>query len=131
MKKSAFLVILLSFISCFAFAQTATTKTAKIDFKEKSYDFKEIKEGETVEHKFVFTNTGDAPLLLTNVSTTCGCTAPSWPREAIAPGEKGEILVKFNSTGKSGVQNKVITIFSNAANAQEQIKIVGNVAPKS
>ena len=99
----------------------------KIVFAEASFDFGDIEQGDIVEHVFKFENTGNQPLILSNVMTTCGCTAPSWPREPIAPGESSEILVKFNSRGKIGIQNKVITVVSNATNQRAQIKIVSNV----
>lgn len=102
---------------------------AKLVFKEKSFDFGDIKQGETVTHKFSFENTGNAPLIITNVSATCGCTVPEWPRDPIAPGEKSVMTVRFNSTGKMGVQNKVITVNSNAANPIERVTIITNVLP--
>ena len=102
----------------------------KITFKESSFDFGDITQGDVVEHVFEFENTGNEPLILANVMTTCGCTAPSWPREPIAPGESASITVKFNSRGKIGVQNKVITIVSNAINQRERIRIETNVMVK-
>jgi hypothetical protein len=98
-----------------------------ITFTEKAFDFGDITQGETVEHVFVFKNTGKKPLILTNVQTTCGCTAPQWPKEPIAPGKTGEIKVRFNSTGKIGLQNKPVTILSNAQNDREVITIKTNV----
>ena len=82
-------------------------------------------------YTFEFTNDGDAPLVLSNVQTTCGCTASSWPREPIAPGASSKIDVTFNSTGKSGHQVKVITIISNATNNPERVKILTNVLKKA
>ncbi|MDH5610788.1 MAG: DUF1573 domain-containing protein [Cyclobacteriaceae bacterium] len=101
----------------------------KITFKEAKYDFGNIKQGDMVEHVFEFENTGTEPLILSNVQTTCGCTASSWPREPIAPGTSASITVTFNSRGKIGVQNKVITIISNAVNPRERVMIVTNVLP--
>lgn len=101
-----------------------------INFSEMSYDFGEINQGDRVEHIFEFTNTGDAPIVISNVKTTCGCTASSWPREPIAAGESSTIKVNFNSAGKIGHQNKVVTIMSNASNNPERIKIVTNILPK-
>ncbi|MFQ3576620.1 MAG: DUF1573 domain-containing protein, partial [Cytophagales bacterium] len=60
----------------------------------------------------------------------CGCTAPSWPKEPILPGKSGEISVTFNSAGKKGVQNKVVTVMSNASNSQTQLIIKTNILPK-
>lgn len=103
---------------------------AKIVFSEKSFDFGEIRQGDRVEHTFEFENTGNEPLILSDVRTTCGCTAPEWPREPVAPGEKASVKVLFNSTGKIGVQNKVITVMSNAVNSPARVKIVTNVLIK-
>ena len=102
----------------------------KIAFAEASHDFGDIEQGTKVNHVFEFENTGTEPLILSNVLTTCGCTATDWPREPVAPGEGGKIGVSFNSAGKMGKQNKVITVVSNAVNAQERVKIITNVLPK-
>ncbi len=99
----------------------------KIMFSEASFDFGEITQGDIVKHVFTFENTGNEPLILSDVRTTCGCTAPSWPREPIPPGESAEMTVQFNSRGKIGVQNKVVTILSNAINQRERIMIKTNV----
>lgn len=116
-------------------AQQASNKEEKVDgpqitFLESTHDFGDIEQGTKVNHVFEFENSGTEPLILSNVLTTCGCTATSWPREPIAPGEGGEIAVTFNSAGKMGKQNKVVTIVSNAVNSQERVKIVTNVLPK-
>lgn len=112
-----------------------TEKTEEVDgpqitFEVSSHDFGDIEQGEKVNYVFKFENTGIQPLILSNVLTTCGCTATSWPRDPIAPGEGGEIAVSFNSAGKMGKQNKVVTVVSNAVNAQERVKIITNVLPK-
>lgn len=113
------------------FAQAEpSTNAPKLTFKESSFDFGEIHQGDVVSHNFKFENEGTSPLVLTNIGTTCGCTAPEWPREPIMPGESAEVVITFNSTGKSGIQNKIITVFSNASNGQEKIKITTNVLPK-
>ena len=99
----------------------------QIVFSETAYDFGDIVQGDRVEHVFEFENSGTEPLILSDVRTTCGCTAPEWPREPIAPGETATVKVVFNSTGKMGVQNKVITVMSNAVNNPARVKIVTNV----
>ena len=99
----------------------------KIMFAEASFDFGDINQGDIVEHVFEFENSGNEILILNDVRTTCGCTAPSWPKEPIPPGETASLTIKFNSRGKIGMQNKVITVISNAINTREQIKIVTNV----
>ncbi len=98
-------------------------------FEEELHDFGTIDEGEVVDHTFVFTNTGDAPLLISGAKGSCGCTVPEWPKEPIAVGEQGEIKVKFNSRKKPGIQNKTVTITSNTFPTQKRIKIKANVTP--
>ncbi len=134
MKKVSvlFIAILATLTS---FAQEAEKKVEPqpgpyITFEEKSHDFGDIEQGDIVEYVFNFENTGDAPLILSNVQTTCGCTTSFWPREPIAPGAKSKIEAKFNSRGKSGRQNKVITITSNAVNNPDRVSIISNVLPK-
>lgn len=100
-------------------------------FADQKHDFGDIIQGDVVEHSFEFTNTGDMPLIISNVITTCGCTAPSWPKEPVKPGEKARIKVVFNSTGKIGRQNKVVTILSNTSNQKERLHIQANILPKT
>lgn len=105
---------------------------AIITFDEKTYDFGDIMQGDKVEHTFYFTNTGNEPLIITNVQVSCGCTVPKgWPRDPIPPSGKGELTVSFNSAGKSGRQNKPVTIISNAVNPEgTQITFTTNVLPR-
>jgi hypothetical protein len=78
-----------------------------------AWDFGKITEGERVEHTFKFKNTGKANLVIASCTASCGCTIPDWPKEAIAPGGSGEIKVEFNSSGKSDMVTKDITIMAN------------------
>ncbi len=103
---------------------------AAFSFEKEFFDFGDITQGEIVEHVFKFTNTGSIPLIITNTHVTCGCTTPQYTKEPIAPGEAGEILVKFNSTGKVGVQNKRITINANVKNGSSFVSIRTNVKQK-
>jgi len=105
---------------------------AVITWEKTSHDFGDISQGDKVEQTFSFTNTGSTPLIITNVEVTCGCTTPKgWPRDPVAPGGKGEILIAFNSAGKYGKQNKVVTIVSNATNAEVvQLTFSANVLEK-
>jgi hypothetical protein len=100
-------------------------------FEELKYDFGDILQGKIVEHQFEFVNAGSTPLIISNVITTCGCTAPIWPKDPIKQGEKGTIKIVFNSTGKIGRQNKVVTILSNASNQKERLFIIANVIPEA
>ena len=103
----------------------------KIVFSEDRHEFGDIIQGDVIEHVFEFTNSGNAPLVLQDVKTTCGCTVPEWPRTPLAPGATAELKVKFNSAGKIGIQNKVITVISNATNQTSRVMIVTNVNSKS
>lgn len=114
-------------ISLQSFAQEEEKNGPKIKFEEESHNFGEVKQGEKVSHKFTFKNTGNQPLVLSNVLSSCGCTVTDWPKEPVQPGKSSEIEVKFNSTNRMGKENKVITIFSNAVTPQTRIKITANV----
>lgn len=96
---------------------------AQIKFYETSYDFGTTKEGEKIEHTFMFENIGKLPLALANVMTTCGCTVTKWTKKILLPGEKGEIMVRFDTKGKIGQQTKIVTVISNAHNARERLFI--------
>lgn len=126
MKKIILIVAIL--LSTIGFAQ------AKIEFKDRDNTidygnvYKDVDNGERV---FVFTNTGDEPLIITNVQSTCGCTVPSKPTEPILPGKTGEIKVKYNMN--PGPIRKTISVESNATNVEGgrvAIKIKGEVLVK-
>ncbi len=96
-------------------------------FTEESFDFGTINEGDVVDHVFTFTNTGDAPLIISSATATCGCTVPDWPREPIAVGAEGQIKVQFNSRNKPGIQNKTVTITANTYPKINRLSIKANV----
>lgn len=119
MKKYSILAILLLTVSAvFAQEKPQAPKTdgPVITLEETTYDFGTITQGDVVEHIFKFTNTGNQPLIITNIQISCGCTTPEWPRNPIMPGEKGEIKVGFNSNGKLNKQTKTLPIISNSVN---------------
>ena len=121
------LIIFISFISSYGQGD----KTPEFKFDESKYDFGEIVQGDVVEHYYEFTNVGGSPLIISKIITTCGCTAPTWPKEPIQQGEKGKIKIVFNSTGKIGRQNKVATILSNTSNQKDRLFIIANIIPKT
>src|SRR5688572_22762725 len=133
MKKYLLLIVVLAFAAQIFAQQQATQNGPVISFEKKTHDFGDIFQGDKVEETFKFSNTGTEPLILTNVQVTCGCTTPKgWPRDPILPGGKGELTIAFNSTGKMGKQNKVVTIVSNAVNADgAQISFTANVLEKT
>ncbi|MDX2190378.1 MAG: DUF1573 domain-containing protein [Bacteroidota bacterium] len=125
MKK---IVLAISLVVAFAMSAFAQNEP-EITFEKSTAEFGDIKQGQVVNATFKFKNTGKSPLVLQNVQSTCGCTVPSWPKDPIAPGKSAEITATFNSAGKMGQQNKVITIFSNAKTSQSQVSIICNVLP--
>ncbi|MBD3626711.1 MULTISPECIES: DUF1573 domain-containing protein [Cyclobacterium] len=130
MKKLLTFALALALSTALAMAQEKTADGPVITFEESSKDFGDITQGDKVENVFKFENTGTAPLVISNVAATCGCTVPSWPKEPIAPGKKGEIKVSFNSAGKMGKQNSVVRIYSNASEPIEKVSMISNVLPK-
>jgi hypothetical protein len=125
-------VIALVLVNAFSVANAqALPAGAVITWEKSTHDFGDINEGDKVEHTFKLTNTGTEALVITNVQVTCGCTTPKgWPRDPIAPGKKAEVIVQFNSTGKIGRQNKVVTVISNAAGGNSQITFAATVLEK-
>ena len=107
------------------FAVTAQ-ETAKIEFKSEVIDYGEIQKGSDGVRVFEFTNTGSVPLVITDVTSSCGCTIPEKPEEPILPGKTGEIKVKYN-TNLVGPIRKTITVYSNADVPAKSIKIKGTV----
>ena len=106
-------------------------KGPAILWEKQQHDFGDIIQGDKVHHTFRFVNTGTDPLIITNVEVTCGCTVPKgWPRDPIMPGSKGELEVLFNSSGKFGKQNKVVTVISNATLGNSEVMFSANVLEK-
>lgn len=86
----------------------------QIKFEESVHDFGTLKQGDVVTKVFKFTNTGEAPLIISDATSSCGCTVPEYPKNTpIAPGESGELKVQFSSRGTSGQQNKVVRVTAN------------------
>jgi len=108
---------------------TNATK-GKVEFEETVFDFGQIKEGEVVERTYVFTNAGEAPVILSQVSASCGCTTPSYTQTPVLPGKTGEIKVSFDSNGQAGKQQKIVTVVSNAENGVTTVQLRGEVSPK-
>lgn len=98
-----------------------------LTFAESQFDFGDIKPDSKVQHTFKFTNTGKTPLLIADATASCGCTTPSWTREAVAPGATGEMEVQFDSRGKQGLISKQVTVRANTQPSTTTIYIKGNV----
>jgi len=100
----------------------------RISFQEKDYNFGTVKEGTEVTHEFSFRNAGDADLVITDVKTSCGCTAAVTSAKTVAPGEKGTLKVTFNTRGRRGHQTKTITVSSNdPEQPRAAVRIAGEV----
>lgn len=126
MKK----VITLLFVSVFIFAVSAQDKVAKIEFESETIDYGTIEKGADGVRVFKFKNTGEAPLIISKVKSSCGCTVPKKPEEPIMPGETGEIEVKYDTKRVMPIR-KTITVTSNAERATVALKIKGNVIDPS
>ncbi|RMB60958.1 DUF1573 domain-containing protein [Dokdonia sinensis] len=103
------------------------TEYPVMSFDETEFDFGNIDKGTAVEHKFTFTNTGKAPLVIVDAKSSCGCTVPQYSKDPVAPGETGELLVKYNGSGTNQV-TKTVTIKANTEAGKETIRIKAFVA---
>ena len=132
MKKILFSLLLMLVASSganLAIAQEVTDG-AKIEFEKEVHDYGTVEYDGNGQCTFVFKNTGNAPLIISNAKGSCGCTVPSWPKEPIAPGAEGKITVKYD-TKRPGAINKSVTITSNAVNEPTKVvRIKGNVEAK-
>jgi hypothetical protein len=99
-------------------------------FERTEYDFGQIKEGEKVAYTYKFTNTGTAPLIVQSVQPSCGCTAPDWSKEPIPVNGTGFVKVEFDSNGKQGIQNKVVTVNANTWPKSLVLRFKAQVNPK-
>ncbi len=147
MKKS---VLIVAVLSVFAFSSCKDNASDKVNeenvataadrdaesgkfpemqLDEKEFDFGTIEQGTPVEHVFKFKNTGEAPLMIVNAKSSCGCTIPEYTKAPVAPGENGEFLVKFNGSGQNQV-SKTVTLTTNTKNGKETVMIKAFVNPK-
>jgi len=113
--------------------ETTTANAANapvMKFEKETHDFGKINQGDKVTYDFKFTNNGKTPLIITDAVATCGCTKPQWPHTPIKPGQSAAINVTFNSTGKTGLQDKMITITANTNPAQNMVHLIGEVLLK-
>tara|TARA_R110002167_G_scaffold11308_18_gene50175 strand:- start:1030 stop:1503 length:474 start_codon:yes stop_codon:yes gene_type:complete len=99
-------------------------------FEKSEHDFGAIVQNTPQETIFKFTNTGNAPLVIADAKSTCGCTVPTFTKEPVAPGGTGELLVKFNGSG-NGQVTKTITVTANTEKGQELLRIQALVNPKT
>ena len=127
MKRIYSLLIAL-FVSVAMFAQDAAPK---IVFEKDSHNYGNIKEADgDASCEFRFTNEGNTPLIITRATSSCGCTAPTYPKSPIAPGESGVIGVTYHAKGRPGGFSKNITVYTNVPDEKIKLIISGNVIPE-
>ena len=124
MKKFFSILAVLMVVATASYAQKGVMK-----FKEETHNFGKIEQGKTVTQEFVFTNTGTDPIVISNVSASCGCTTPSYTKDPILPGKTGTIKATYNAAAM-GPFNKSITVFSNAETPSMSLYLKGEVVTK-
>ena len=103
------------------------SKFPVLEFNEMEHDFGDIEKGKKVETTFEYKNTGDAPLVITDIKSSCGCTVPQdWSREPLSPGESGKFTVTYNGAGPNKI-TKTITVTANTEKGSEVVKITAFV----
>ncbi|MCU0447728.1 MAG: DUF1573 domain-containing protein [Microscillaceae bacterium] len=120
-------------IACLLFVAGGLSVYAQgiMNFPKETHDFGTIAEGTLAEYEFEFTNTGDQPIEITKVQASCGCTSPSWSKEAVLPGKKGRIKAAFDSNGRPGPFAKTLSVYSNAKKSMMLLNIKGYVQAKN
>lgn len=115
----------LLFVLCFGkvYSQEALPKPV---FEVYEHDFGDLKEGEKRTFVFEFVNKGKVPFIISKVHVQCGCTAPEWSDEPVLPNQKGQIKIVYNSSGKEGVQRKIVSVKSNSPELIK-LKLLANV----
>ena len=122
-------LITILFVGMMSLGVFAQEKVAKIEFKTDTIDYGTVEKGSDGVRVFVFTNTGNAPLIISDVKSTCGCTVPKKPEGPIMPGQTGEISVKYDTNRVNPIR-KTITVTSNADTPTVALKIKGEVLEK-
>ncbi|MCK9269113.1 MAG: DUF1573 domain-containing protein [Bacteroidales bacterium] len=102
-------------------------KTPVIHFDKAEHDFGKVIQGEKVTYAFRFDNRGKADLLITSVSSSCGCAVPAYTTQPIAPGQKGTVKVTFDSSNRRGFQNKTVTVVTNTHPSSHVLRIKAQV----
>lgn len=127
-KKSYLVLSIFLLVSAFGFSQDVATsdKVGVFSFESDVIDYGAIQKNADGVRVFKFTNSGDAPIVISKAKGSCGCTVPTYSENVIAPGESGEISVKY-ATDRIGVFSKTVTLTSNASEASKVLRIKGEV----
>jgi hypothetical protein len=127
MKKIlSFITVLTGFI---VFTAMQTENKPEFKFEKETHDFGKVPVGKPVSVDFIFTNTGDAPLIISTIESTCGCTVPKFTAKPVLKGGKGIITVTFNAVAVQAGFTKAVTIKSNARTPSKMLYIKGEVVP--
>ena len=111
--------------------QVAQSKPlTNIALSEAQFDFGKIKKGDQKEHVYEVTNTGENPLIISQVKPGCGCTVPDYTKDPILPGQKGKITLKFDSSNFDGLVNKQAEVYANVEKAPIVISFSADIQPK-
>jgi len=102
-----------------------------MEFQKTEHDFGTINEGDIVEYTYAFKNAGAAPLIIQGAQGSCGCTVPDWTKEPIPAGGTGFVKAKFDSNGKTNIQNKTVTVTANTWPKQTVLRFKAMVTPKA
>jgi len=125
-KMTAIILAMLPFFSFTTLKNVSSFPFAKVSWVKELHDFGEIPKGKPVSIEFSFTNTGDEPLLVADVVTSCGCTASDYSREPIAPGKSSKVKVTFNAA-TAGAFSKDVTVNFHEAALKKVLNIKGTV----
>ncbi|MGV3538337.1 MAG: DUF1573 domain-containing protein [Rufibacter sp.] len=126
MKK----IYLLFVVALVMFTQGLASAQGVLTFEKETHDFGNIPEGPVASHEFVVKNTGNQPVVISNVQPSCGCTTPEWSKDPILPGKTAIIKAGYNTAGRPGAFNKALTISSNAEPSTQMLFIKGTVTVK-
>jgi hypothetical protein len=125
----------LAFIATAGFGQATSTATGGANsevalpaFDTQNFDFGKVKQGVPATHEFVFTNKSKVPMVITNVSASCGCTTPAWSKDPIPPNGQGYVKATYNAAA-IGTFDKSVTVMANVENGVIMLRIHGEVVP--
>lgn len=129
MKRISIVFLLGLVVSGLLFAQSKPKPEVKFD--KNVHDYGSVKEEvEVALSEFEFTNTGKTPVVIQRVITSCGCAAPSYTREPVLPGKKGEVKVAYNTIHRPGTFRKSVRVYTNVPDTVYTLTIKGNVIPR-
>jgi hypothetical protein len=131
-RKISFLILsVLTIFMTAVYSNDDKNQFAHIEFDKVVHDFGKIPLKSDASCTYTFTNTGNIPLVLSNVKASCGCTVPEWTKDPVLPGGKGTIKVKYATVQRPHVINKSVVVMSNADNERIILRITGEVVEES